>query len=139
MAPSSWAFLALVISFSAIGRSALALASVVVMPSAAINEAARLAIISFWCCELLPKLQAPRGGAGMASLRRSSSAAQRQAALVELLLDLVEALLPEVGDVEQVVFGLGEQLANGVDLGTLEAVARTLGEIEVFDRQVEVG
>src|SRR6185295_2362807 len=131
------AFLALVISFSAIGRNALAFASVVVMPSAAISDAARLAIINFWCCELPPKLRALRGVAGMSvspSLVRS--AAQRQAALVELLLDLVEALLPEVGDVEQIVFGLGQQLANGVDLGTLQAVARTLRQVEILDRQI---
>src|SRR6188508_2079216 len=140
IAPSSCAFFALVISFSAIGRSALAFASVVVMPSAAISDAARLAIISFWCCELPPKLRARRGVAGMVvSPLLLRSAAQRQAALVELLLDLVEALLAEVGDVEQVVLGLGEQLTDRVDLGPLEAVARALGQIEVFDRQVEVG
>src|SRR3954447_11583086 len=115
-------------SFSAIGRNALALASVVVMPSAAISDAARLAIISFWCCELPPKLRARRGVAGIVvflyveNLGAWRSAAQRQAALVELLLDLVQALLPEVGDVQQVVLGLGEQLADRVDLRPLEAV-----------------
>src|SRR3954463_1716961 len=116
MEPSSCAFLALVMSFSAIGRSAFALASVVVMPSAAISDAAKLAIINFWCCELPPKLRARRGVAGMVVLfrpyrwsRQRRSAAQRQAALVELLLDFVEALLAEVGDVEEVVLVLGEQ------------------------------
>src|SRR6185503_2571775 len=67
------------------------------------------------------------------------SATQREAALVELLLDLVEALLSEVGDVEQVVLGLGEQLTDRVDLGSLEAVARALGEVEILDREIEVG
>src|SRR3954447_1027531 len=141
MEPSSCAFLALVMSFSAIGRSAFALASVVVMPSAAISDAARLAIISFWCCELPPKLRALRGVAGMVVVflvQCSDSAAQRQAALVELLLDLVQALLPEVGDVEQIVLVLGEQLTDRVDLGPLEAVARTLGQVEVLDREVEI-
>src|SRR5204862_6975945 len=92
---SSWAFLALVMSFSAVGRRALALASVVTIPSAAISDAARLAIISFWCCELPPKLRARRGVAGMVFLyvnRWQSlawrSAAHRESALVELLLDL---------------------------------------------------
>src|SRR4029078_12087311 len=108
IAPSSCAFLALVMSFSAIGRSALAFASVVMMPSAANSDAARLAIISFWCCELPPKLRARRGVAGIGD-RLSVSAAQRQAALVELLLDLVEALLAEVGDVQQVVLVLREE------------------------------
>src|SRR3954454_19867575 len=55
-------------SFSAIGRSALALASVVTIASAANSEAARLAIISFWCWELPPKLRARRGVAGMVGL-----------------------------------------------------------------------
>ena len=32
-----------------------------------------------------------------------------------------------------------EQLADGVDLGPLEAVAGTLGQVEVLDGQVEVG
>src|SRR3954454_23423365 len=61
----SWAFLAFVINFSAIGRSALALASVVVMPSAANSDAARLAIIRRWCWDEPPKLRERRGGAGM--------------------------------------------------------------------------
>src|SRR3954462_6721664 len=127
-------------SFSAIGRSALAFASVVVMPSAAINDAARLSIISFWCCELPPKLRARRGVAGMVvSPLLLRSAAQRQAALVELLLDLVEALLAEVGDVQQIVLGLGQQFANRVDLGALQAVAGALREVQILDRQIEVG
>src|SRR4029079_3868917 len=88
----SWAFFALVMSFSAIGRSALALASVVTIASAAKSDAARLAIISFWCCELPRKLRASRGVAGMRWFLESCSAAQRQAALVELLLHLVERL-----------------------------------------------
>src|SRR4051794_30556763 len=126
-------------SFSAIGRSALALASVVTIASAAMSDAARLAIISFWCCELPPKLRARRGVAGMVRfLLLRLSAAQRQAALVELLLHFVEALLPEVGDVQQVVFGLGEQFAHGVDLGALQAVARALRQVEVLDGELEV-
>jgi len=58
-------FLALVMSFSATGRMALALASVVTMPSAAISEATRLAIMAFWCAELPPKRRPLRGRAGM--------------------------------------------------------------------------
>src|SRR5579862_9071646 len=99
-------------SFSAIGRKAFAFASVVTIASAANSDAARLAIISFWCWELPPKLRARRGVAGMSM--SPESAAQRQAALVQLRLDLVEALLAEVGDVQQVVLGLGEQLADRV-------------------------
>ena len=52
---------------------------------------------------------------------------------------LVEGLLAEVGDGQQVVLGLVDQLADGVDLGPLEAVAGTLGQVELLDGQVEVG
>src|SRR5215216_3598516 len=85
-------FLALVMTFSATGRRALALASVVVMPSTATSDATRLAIISRWCCEVPPKRRPFFGVAGMVSVLR----AQREATLVELLDDLVERLLAEV-------------------------------------------
>src|SRR6185312_16908910 len=69
----------------------------------------------------------------------SVPATERQTALVELLDDLIERLLPEVGDGEQVVLALLEQLADAVDLGPLEAVAGTFGQVEVLDGQLEVG
>ncbi len=59
---------ALVIIFSAMGRIALALASVVTIPSAAISEATRLAIMAFWCAALPPKRVPLRGRAGTLSL-----------------------------------------------------------------------
>src|SRR5690606_6420391 len=59
--------------------------------------------------------------------------------LVELLDDLVEGLLTEVRDREEVVVGLVEQLTDRVDLRALEAVAGTLGEVEVLDGQLQVG
>src|SRR5918994_3083916 len=123
--PSSWAFLALVMSFSATGRRALALASVVTIASAANSDAARLAIIRRWWAASPPKRLDLRG-VGISVVPyvfRGVSAAQRQTALVELLLDLVEALLAEVRDVQEVVLGLLQQLADRVDLGTLQAVA----------------
>src|SRR3954451_1701943 len=86
---------ALVMSFSATGRSALALASVVTMPSAANSEAARLANISRWWAALPPKRRDFLGAPGMAL--HPALAAERQAPLVELLEDLVEGLLAEVG------------------------------------------
>jgi hypothetical protein len=64
---------------------------------------------------------------------------QGQAALVEFHEDLVEGLLAEVGDIEQIVEGLPDQLADGVDLSPLEAVAGTLGEIEVLDGKIQIG
>src|SRR3954468_3656029 len=130
-------FRALVMSFSAMGRSALALASVVTMPSAAKSEAARLANISRWWAAEPPKRLLLVGVPGMALRPRLRP--QGQAPLVELLEDLVEGLLAEVGDGQQVLFGLVDQLAHGVDLGPLEAVAGTLGEVELLDGQVEVG
>src|SRR5256885_12835465 len=89
-------FLALVISDSASGRSSLARDSVVTMPSAANRWAAMLAIISFWCWGL-PARRGPFFGAGMLDLPLFLDS-QRQAALVELLDDLLERLLPEVRD-----------------------------------------
>jgi hypothetical protein len=65
--------------------------------------------------------------------------AERQAPLVQLLLDLVERLLAEVGDGQEVVLALAQQLAHGVHLGPLEAVAGTLGEVEVFDGGLQLG
>ena len=67
------------------------------------------------------------------------SAAEAETTLVELLLDLVEALLAEVGDVEQIVLGLGEQLTDGVDLSPLEAVPRALRQIELLNGEIELG
>src|SRR3954470_20188274 len=127
-------FLALVMTFSATGRSAFALASVVTMPSAAISEATRLAIMSRWCAASPPNRR-PRFGVASMSL----APAEREAPLVELVLDLVERLLAEVRDGQQVVLALAEQLAHGVDLRSLEAVAGGLGQVEVFDRRLEVG
>src|SRR5438270_5986222 len=127
-------FLAFVMSDSASGRSSFARDTVVTMPSAAKRWAAMLAIISFWW-EGLPARRGPFFGAGMALLLHP----QRQAALVELLDDLFERLLPEVGDGEEVVLRPLDQLADGVDLGPLEAVAGPLGEVELLDRQIEVG
>src|SRR6185295_16891274 len=98
-----------VITFSATGRSALALASVVTMASAANSDATRLAIISRWCAASPPKRRALRGRAGMAALLLHP---ELEAALVELGLHLVERLLAEVRDGKEVVVGLLEQLAD---------------------------
>src|SRR3954466_4261251 len=122
--------------FSTMGRSALALASVVTRASAAMNDATRLPNMAFWWAASPPKRRPFLGVAGTAL---ALLGAQGQAPLVELLQHLVQGLLAEVGDGQQVVLGLGDQLAHGVDLGPLEAVAGTLGEVEILDGQVEVG
>ena len=64
--------------------------------------------------------------------------AQAQAALVELLEHLFERLRTEVRDREEVVLGLLHQLADRVDPGPLEAVARALREVQLLDRELEV-
>src|SRR5438309_11384770 len=94
-------FLALVTIFSATGRSALALASVVTMASAAIRWATRLPIIAFWWAASPPKRRPFFGVAGTA--RSAFLHPERKAPLVELLDDLVERLLAEVRDGQQVV------------------------------------
>src|SRR2546423_7031673 len=81
-------FLALVMSFSATGRSALALASVVTIASAAMRWATRLPIIAFWWAASPPNRGPFFGVAGMA--RSALLDPQRQTALVELLDDFVE-------------------------------------------------
>src|SRR5437867_13327331 len=108
-------FLALVMRCSARGRNALALASVVTMPAEAKRWAAMLASMSFWW-EALPPKRGPFFGAGMVLLLHP----QRESPLVELLHDLFERLLPEVGDGEEVVLGALHELADGVDLRSLE-------------------
>src|SRR5580704_3111993 len=87
---------AAVMHFSATGRTAFALASVVTNDSAAMSEATRLPIIAFWCAAEPPNRRPRRGVACIASVPR----AQRQPALVQALDDLVRRLLAEVGDGE---------------------------------------
>ncbi|KAG1648328.1 hypothetical protein GQR58_029935 [Nymphon striatum] len=63
----------------------------------------------------------------------SAPGCERKSTLVKLLGNFVERLLTEVGDCQQVIDRLLEQLANGIDLSTLEAVAGTFGKFEIFD------
>src|ERR1700691_874617 len=112
-------FTAAVMHFSATGRRAFALASVVTSDSAAMSEATRLPSMAFWCAESPPSLRPLRGVPRMAD---SVLDAERQAPLVEALDHLVEGLLAEVGDGQKILCGPLHQLADGVDLGALEAV-----------------
>src|SRR5947209_6804028 len=130
-------FFAFVTIFSAMGRRALALASVVTSPSAAMRDATRLPIIRRWWAAAPPKRRVLRGVPGIGVLALLD--AQGEAPLVELLDDLVEGLLAEVGDGQQIVLGALDELADGVDLGPLQTVAGPLGQVELLDRQVEVG
>src|SRR6266516_7144974 len=96
--------------------------------------AARFASMSFWCAALLPN-RLPFFGAGIVLFLHP----ERQATLVELLDDLFERLLTEVGDREEVVLALLHELPDSVDPRPLQAVARPLRQVELLDRKVEVG
>jgi hypothetical protein len=67
------------------------------------------------------------------------SVGEAETELVELDDHLVEAFLPEVRDVEQVVRGALHELTNRLDLSPTQAVAGPLGEIERLDGQLEIG
>ena len=64
---------------------------------------------------------------------------ERQTHVDELLLDFLDRLSAEVPDVEQVLLAAADQLADRVNALALEAVVRTDGEVEVLDRQGQVG
>src|SRR6188472_4770736 len=187
--------LALVISFSATGRSTRALASVVVIRPCSNSWVARLATIRRWW-DGLPPRRGPFLGLGMALSRFSPAVSgtgvdgayvdrarrdhvvstgstdersvglvldervvvvvavrreggrrveagravlERETHLVQLRLDLVDRLGPEVADVEQVLLRAADELTHGVDALTLEAVVGPHGQLEVLDREGEVG
>ncbi len=57
---------------------------------------------------------------------------------VQDLLDLIERLAPEVLGLEHFGLGLADQLANGADVGVLQAVVRPHRQLELLDALVEV-
>src|SRR6266852_625603 len=64
--------------------------------------------------------------------------AERQAHLGEDLFDLVQGLAAEVLGLQHFGFGLLDEFADGGDVGILQAVVAADGELELFDRAVEV-
>ncbi len=58
---------------------------------------------------------------------------------MQLRLDLVDRLRAEVADVEQVGLAAGDELADRVDAFALEAVVGADRELELLDRQRQVG
>ena len=64
--------------------------------------------------------------------------AEREAHLREDFLDLVQGLAAEVLGLQHLGFGLLDELADGGDVGVLQAVVAADGELELFDRAVEV-
>src|SRR2546423_7978007 len=97
-------------SDSASGRSSFARDRVVTMPSPGNRWAAMLAIINRWCWGL-PARRGPFFGAGMADSSLFLDP-DGHTALVELLDDLFERLLAELGDGQPVVLGPLDQPAN---------------------------
>src|SRR3546814_794128 len=62
-----------------------------------------------------------------------------QTHLDQLRLDLVDRLRTEVPDVEQVLLRARDELTHGVDALTLEAVVGPDGQLQVLDREGQVG
>ena len=58
---------------------------------------------------------------------------------MQLGLDLIDRLRAEVADVEQVGLAARDELAHAVDAFALQAVVRADGEVQLFDRQSEIG
>src|SRR5260370_20440312 len=128
--------LAVVINFSATGRRRRALVSVVRIRSSRNRAAARPASISLSWAGPDPS-RAPFGGLGTRSAPFPLLEAETQ--LGELLLDLLDGLLPEVADVEQVLLGSLDELADGGDALPLQAVVGANREVEVLDRGEQIG
>src|ERR1044071_7100125 len=66
----------------------------------------------------------------------SSVLAQREAAALERLDDLVDRLLAEVRDRVQLVLGLRDQVADRLDARALEAVVRAHAQLQLLDQDV---
>ena len=62
---------------------------------------------------------------------------KREAEAAENFLDLVQRLAAEVLGAEHLGFGLLHQVADGLDVGVLEAVVGTDAQLQLFDRAVE--
>src|ERR1044072_2226857 len=75
----------------------------------------------------------------MRRVERRRGVLQTQAHAGELHLDLVDGLLSEIPYIEQVGLGAADQLPDRVDALALEAVVRADGEVQLLDRQRQVG
>src|SRR5215475_3383268 len=135
-----------VIICSAIGLTAFAFVTVVLMRSCSISSAVRFAysarrwdesLPSFlpvrWCrtSRLLNRVSLQLGRAGAAVVT-----AKPQPVLAERLLYLLDRLLAEVRDRGELVLGLRHEVADRLDADALEAVVRADAELELLDREV---
>src|SRR6266581_4740898 len=62
---------------------------------------------------------------------------ETQAELLEFIFDLVERLLAEVTILEHFALGLLRELANGGDVGVVQAVSRAHAKLDFVDAHVE--
>src|SRR4029077_20420660 len=87
-----------------------------------------------------------RGGSGsLAWERRPDDAAvlvelhsQREAHLHQYIFDLVERLTAEVFGLQHFVLALLDELADGLDVCVLQAIIGAYGELELFNRAVQM-
>ena len=63
---------------------------------------------------------------------------ERKAEGGQLVLDLVERLLAEVAVLEHFLLGLHRQLADGGDVGVVQAIRRADAELDLVDAHVEL-
>src|SRR6267154_4127754 len=97
------------------------------------------------CCPLQPNLLFGSGCGGLARERWPDDAAvlvklhaQREAHLHQYIFDLVERLAAEVFGLQHFIFALLDELANGLDIGVLQAVVGAHGKLELLDGAVQV-
>src|SRR5687767_12435398 len=141
-----------VMTRSAIGRSSLALGSVVTMCSAATSEESWLRNSASRCEEVRPSLRwllwcgiasLPGPGSGRERRMIRHVHAEAQAEPRQQLLQLLERLAAEVLGLEHLALAAPHQIAQGVDVGVLQAVRRAHREIELVDalgeQRVEAG
>src|SRR3954470_11330418 len=123
-------------SCSTSGLTALALASEVLIRSCWMTSLQRLASSALRCAVSRLSLWAGLLVAHRRWFLWVSVVAQREAAGVEGLDDLVDRLLAEVRDRGQLAFGLGDEVADGLDARALEAVVGPDAELELLDEDV---
>src|SRR3954451_9967935 len=119
-----------VISCSISGLTALALAWVVLMRSWSMTSTQRLASRALRCAASRESL------CRVFWWRMALIVAQREPALRQGLDDLVDRLLAEVRDRGQLALGLGDEVADRLDAGALEAVVGPHAELELLDQDV---
>src|SRR5581483_7158347 len=123
-----------VISCSAIGFTAFALVTVVLIRPCSITAPARFAYRARRWAMSRPSFLPER--ACLTLLAAPVVAPEAQAVLGEGLLDLLDRLLAEVRDRGELVLGLRDEVADRLDPDALEAVVRADAELELLDREV---